>query len=74
MTIKTNKVASSNIDRAGFDQESGTLEVHFKNGTRYQYSGVSKNVYEGIFKAESPGKFFRKWVIQSGYKFKKLKK
>ena len=73
MPIKTHPVNSSNIARAGYDPNTLTLEVHFRNGSTYEYNGVPKSFYEGIFTSESPGAFFRKYVIKGRYKFKKMK-
>ena len=47
---------SSHLVSAGFDKESGTIEVLFWNGRMYQYSG-DEMTYLGLMSAESPGKF-----------------
>ncbi|MGY1889303.1 KTSC domain-containing protein [Pseudomonas jessenii] len=49
------QVSSSNVESVGFDEDSETLEVEFKNGTLYQYFDVPKNVYEGLVGADSVG-------------------
>lgn len=73
--IKMNPVISSNLSAAGYDEKTETLKVRFKNGTEYQYAGVPKWVYTGIFTAESPGKFVRTHLIKSTrYKSTKLSK
>jgi len=71
--MKTHKVISSNLERAGYDEDKQSMHVEFKNGKSYEYQNVPKHVYQGIFKSESPGEFFSKWVIKSKYKAKKLK-
>ena len=65
---------SSNIARAGYDEESKTLEVQFNTGKIYRYDGVPKTMYNEMFKATSPGGYFRKWIIGGGYKFNKIEK
>jgi hypothetical protein len=71
--IKTHPINSSNLSRAGYDAKTKTLIVHFKNGTAYQYAGIPKELYEGIFLNSSPGNFFREHIVKSGYGYKKLK-
>ena len=47
------------------------LEVEFKGGAVYQYSGVSVGVQISLINAESVGKFFAE-NIKNSYSFKKL--
>jgi len=63
-------VVSSSILAAGFDNDK--LRITFNNGRTYEYEGVPKSVYEGIFKADSPGLYVRKNIVKSGYNAKKL--
>ena len=48
---------SSNVNSIGYDAESQTLEVRFKNqsGT-YRYEGVSPEKYQALMAAPSKGK------------------
>jgi hypothetical protein len=39
----------------GYDEESETLEVEFKNGTLYQYFDVPKSIFIGLIGADSVG-------------------
>lgn len=71
MRINHHPVVSSNLNSAGYDKESKTLEITFKNGKTYSYSGITKSMYEGIFKANSPGRFVRSNIIKGGFKFSK---
>ena len=71
--LKMHSVVSSNISKVGYDEESQRLDVVFNTGKVYSYEKVPKYIYTGIFEAESPGAFFRKMVIKSGYKFKQKK-
>lgn len=57
ITIKRHPAISSNIVSAGYDPASKTLEIVFKNGAIYRYTGVPKETYEGMWKAESMGRF-----------------
>lgn len=55
-------VESSNIQDAGYDADSGVLEVTFKNGRRYRYVGVSATLYENFMNAPSKGSFFAREI------------
>lgn len=50
------KVQSTNIDSIHYIPEAKTLEVHFKNGKVYNYSGVSQQSYNEFENAKSLGK------------------
>ncbi|MFA6325415.1 MAG: KTSC domain-containing protein [Candidatus Paceibacterota bacterium] len=71
--IKHFPVVSSNIHSVGHNKDTRTLEIKFKNGSTYSYRGVSRIMYEGIFKAESPGAFVQRWIVKGKYKFNKKK-
>lgn len=49
-------VVSSNLASIGY--ENGILEIEFKSGSVYQYSGVPVFVYEALMSAPSHGKYF----------------
>ena len=55
-------VESSQIKSVGYDEESSTLEVEFKNGSVYEYADVPKDVYEGMMNADSVGRTFNATV------------
>jgi hypothetical protein len=50
-------VASSNVSAVGYDEDSSTLQVEFKNGTTYQYFDVPQLVYGGLRDASSVGAY-----------------
>ncbi len=50
-------VESTNILEIGFDEESSTLEIEFKEGSVYQYFDVPKAIYDQMMNAESKGKY-----------------
>lgn len=56
--IKTNPVESNNLAAIGYDAESKTLQVDFKNGKRFQYPNVEPELFAEFQAAESVGKFF----------------
>lgn len=50
-------VTSSNLASVGYDEPSKTLEVTFKNGSTYAYSGVPKSEHDALMAASSHGKY-----------------
>lgn len=59
---KMQPVSSSNVSSVGYDGETGTLYVAFKNGGTYRYMKVPEEIYEGLVKAESVGGYLAKNV------------
>jgi hypothetical protein len=51
-------VSSSNLASVGYDAESETLEVEFKNGLVYEYYNVPQFLHERMMQAGSIGSFF----------------
>ena len=54
-------VTSSNVTSLGW--EDGVLEVEFRRGVVYQYSGVPEGVYLDVLYAASPGKALMREVV-----------
>jgi hypothetical protein len=55
-------LSSSNIAAAGWDEDTRTLTVEFSSGSTYTYSGVPRDVYEGLLSAPSAGSFFARQI------------
>ncbi len=70
--IKMHPVISSNVEAAGYDEETRTLRIKFVSGATYEYAGISKTTYEGIFKAHSAGRYVREVIASGRYKSKKV--
>lgn len=68
--IITENVSSSTIDKVDFDPLMETIKVHFRNGSSYEYYGISKALFEQFVTAPSVGKFFAK-EIKSKFDFAK---
>jgi hypothetical protein len=62
-------VNSSELASIGFDAASRILEVEFRSGGIYQYSGVSQSVYSQLMSAQSHGFFFNEYVKKAGYPY-----
>ena len=53
-------ITSNNLKSVGYDAETETLEIEFKNGDIYQYTRVSEYVYISLMNATSKGSYFAK--------------
>ena len=51
-------IRSTSIASADYDENTEELVIIFHNGREYSYSGVPKDVYEGLVKASSPGAYY----------------
>lgn len=51
-------VTSGNLSAVGYDAQSNTLEVEFKNGSVYQYHSVPPESHAGLMAAGSVGGYF----------------
>jgi KTSC domain len=66
-------VSSSTLDAVGFDPETQTLAVTFRNGTEYHYYNVTPSIFEGIRTASSPGQYFDLYVKKAGYSYARVR-
>jgi KTSC domain len=53
--VEMREVFSSNVDRIGYDQATGTLQVEFKSGKTAVYRGVPAGVANQVVGAPSVG-------------------
>lgn len=60
-------VSSSTIASVGYEPDTQTLAVSFHNGREYHYYSVPETVYEGLYTAPSPGRYFDSYVKKAGY-------
>jgi hypothetical protein len=51
-------VRSTMATAIGYDSDEEILQVEFKNGSVYQYSGVDEDTWEDLHAADSIGSFF----------------
>lgn len=51
-------VVSSDLRSVGYDPETHILEIEFRSGGVYRYSGVPEAVYSGLLTAGSKGRYF----------------
>lgn len=64
-------VTSSNIETVGYDSDSSTLEVEFKNGAIYQYFDVPQHIYEALRDASSVGAYLAS-QIKGSFRFSRV--
>ena len=69
--MKMQQVESSNIAEIGYDKDSKTLRVKFKNGGLYDYSDVPESEYAAFLSAESHGKYLNQ-NIKNRYDYSKI--
>lgn len=58
-------VNSSNLASVGYNPDSETLEVEFKNGNIYEYYNVPQFMHERLMQAGSVGTFFNSEIKNS---------
>ena len=64
-------VESSNVEAVGYDEDSSTLQVEFKNGGLYQYFDVPIHIFEGLRDASSVGQYLAT-NIKGIYRYSKV--
>lgn len=66
LQIKMYEMHSGKIQKAGWYMCPSTFQgvfiAEFANQVRYMYFPVSKEIFDGIFKASSKGKYFTEFV------------
>jgi len=55
--IEMISVSSSNIQSVGYDTEALILQIRFRDGGVYQYSGVPPMIFHGLMSSASKGKY-----------------
>lgn len=77
--IKLTPVESSQIDAVGYDADTKTLAVRFKNRSKtpkplvvYHYPNVEQAFFDKLMEADSKGKFIGENVVKAKLPFTKL--
>lgn len=63
-------VQSTNITSIGYDPETNTLEVEFKDHHIYQYYSVPEELYKQLLTAHSKGRYLNENIVNH-YKYRK---
>jgi len=53
---------SKTLAGASYDRCHQRLELDFRDGTRYTYSGIAPNLYRELLRATSKGSFFNRHI------------
>lgn len=64
-------VVSSNLRSVGYDPQTQTLEIEFRQNTVYQYYKVPETVFQELMNAPSHGKYFSKWIKKT-YSYRRI--
>ncbi len=64
-------VTSSNVASVGYDPNTMTLEVEFRNGSVYQYFDVPETVYQDLMSASSVGTYLNQ-NIKASYRYAEI--
>ena len=64
-------VNSTNIRSIGYETTTQTLDIEFRGGSLYQYSGVGYAVYQGLMSSGSKGSYFHAH-IKDRYPFTRI--
>jgi hypothetical protein len=64
-------VTSSNIDSIGYDPDSQTLEIEFKNGSTYQYFDIPELIHTELINSDSIGGYLAT-NIKGVYRYSKV--
>ena len=70
-TIERIAVRSREIAIVGYDHETETLEIVFRRGGVYRYSGVPQQIYQSLMTAPSRGIYFGQ-SIKDKYPYRKI--
>lgn len=64
-------VFSSQIESIGYEGDTETMYVEFKNRSVYRYKNIPFIIYQGLVTSRSPGSYLAK-EIKSKYPYEKL--
>jgi len=60
--MTTVSLDSTTLAAAAYDDRRETLQLDFRDGTRYMYSGIAPNLYHELLRASSKGSFFNQHI------------
>lgn len=69
--MEMTSVDSSNVESVGYDEDSSTLQIEFKNGSTYQYFDVPEDVFIGLRDADSVGRYLTA-MIKGTYRYSRV--
>ncbi|WP_296789781.1 KTSC domain-containing protein [uncultured Methanobrevibacter sp.] len=66
------EVRSSNLRAVEYNPSTHTLTIWFRNGSVYEYYGVSQNIYDGLLLAQSKGRYHHRY-IKNSYRYCRIR-
>lgn len=69
--MKMIPVSSSNLASVGYDSETRTMRVEFRNDAVYDYHNVPQEEFEGLINASSKGSYLHQ-NIKDRYSYSKI--
>ena len=60
--IALTQLASSCLAKAFYQEDLSTLQIHFHNGSVYNYSGLPRPIFDAFLAAPSKGSFFHRHI------------
>ena len=71
MSINRILVTSTNLRSVGYDPNTETLEIEFRNGRIYQYDNVPTTIHDALMSAISHGEYFAA-NIRNNFRYRRL--
>lgn len=62
---------SSSLRSVGYLADAGALEITFRSGAVYRYSGVPPHIHQALLDAKSKGRYFNA-AIRSNFPFERI--
>ena len=53
---------STTLSAVAYDNRGGELQLDFRDGARYVYSGVAPELFRELLRAPSKGSFFNRYI------------
>ena len=72
MAMQYISVVSSNVEKVGYDKDTHSLGICFKNGSEYIYPDVEESTYNELMNAESKGSYVAN-NIKYTYSFRRVR-
>ena len=69
--VNYSPVVSSNVAAVGYEADTETLYVQFKNGAQYAYASVPADEYEALLTAPSVGSYLND-NIKNVYSYRRV--
>ena len=60
--ITSTPMMSNTLAAAVYDDSQETLQLDFRDGSRYVYSSVQRDLFHGLLAAVSKGRFFNQHI------------